>query len=78
MSSLDSVEELLTSRRTDILCVGETWLTSDICNGYITFSGYSLMRCDRRARPKRGPVSNGGGVCIPYRESLAVERLSVK
>ena len=78
MPSLDSVKELLMSRKVDILCVGETWLTSDICNSYLTFPGYSVMRCDRRARPKRGPVSKGGGVCIIYRDTLAVERLPTK
>ena len=78
MPSLDSVKELIASRKLDILCVGETWLTSDICNGYLTFPGYSVMRCDRRVRPKRGPVSKGGGVCIIYRDTLAVERLPIK
>ena len=48
-----------------------------VSDNYLTFPGYSVIRCDRK-RPKRGPVRKGGGVCILYRNSLTVERLTIR
>ena len=72
MPSLDDVKELLATHQIDIMCVSETWLTPDISDSYLTFSGYSVIRSDRK-RPKRGPLRKGGGVCILYRDSLAID-----
>ena len=77
MPSLDDVNELLRTQQIDVLCLGETWLTSEISDSYLVFPGYSVMRCDRK-RPKRGPDRRGGGVCVLFRDSLTVERLAIK
>ena len=35
MPSLDDVKKLLTNHRIDVMCLGETWLTSDIRDSYL-------------------------------------------
>ena len=41
----------------DVLCVTESWLSSDIESPYVSIPGYNLLR---RGRPN----SNGGSVCL--------------
>ena len=77
MPSLDNVKDLLSARNFDVLCIGETWLTPDVSDKFLIFPGYSLLRCDR-TKTKRNVLCRGGGVCIIYRDSLTVEKVSIR
>ena len=55
----------------DFICIGETQLDSTISsdNNNLNISGYNLIRAVHTSNLKRG------GVCIYYKESLAVQTL---
>ena len=69
MPSLDEVNGLLQTNNIDILCVAETWLSTDIDDRYLLFPGYCVSRRDREGR--------GGGLCVIYRDSLVPVELDV-
>ena len=56
----------------DFICISETYLDSTISsdNNDLNISGYNLIRADHPSNSKRG------GVCIYYKESLAVQTLN--
>ena len=76
-SSLDNVRDLLSSMNLDLLCIGETWLTSDVSDKFLIFPGYSIIRLDRK-RTAGGTIRRGGGVCILHRHSITVEKLTIQ
>ena len=64
----------------DILCVSETWLTSDILDRILVFPGYCIHRSDRRVarRTTTEPRSpRGDGVAIITADNLRVTRLDL-
>ena len=56
----------------DFICISETYLDSTISsdNNDLNISGYNLIRADHPSNSKRD------GVCIYYKESLAVQTLN--
>ena len=56
----------------DFICISEKYLDSTISsdNNNLNVSGYNLIRADHPSNSKRG------GVCIYYKQSLAVQTLS--
>ena len=56
----------------DFICISEKYLDSTISsdNNNLNISGYNLIRADHPSNSKRG------GVCIYYKEFLAVQTLS--
>ena len=69
MPSIDDVNVLLDTHKPDILCISETFLGDDVDSKFLIFPGYVVERCDRK--------SNGGGVCIIYRDTMKAETLTV-
>ena len=68
MPSLEDVIIILRDANLDVLCVSETWLSTNISKNFLVFPGYRIIRLDRSAR--------GGGVAIIYREYFRIKRLS--
>ena len=54
----------------DFICISETYLDLTISSDNNNISGYNLIRTDHPSNSK------GGGVCIYYKESLAVQSLN--
>jgi len=52
----------------DIFLLTETWLSNDINNAELNFSGYTIFRCDRSIHSSN--FSRGGGVLIAVRNNL--------
>lgn len=52
----------------DIFLLTETWLSDDINNAELNFSGYTIFRCDRSIHSSN--LSRGGGVLIAVRNNL--------
>lgn len=61
------VESILHTLQLDVICITETWLTSEL--NFCIF-GYNILRSDRIS-------GRGGGVMILYKEGLKVERAQV-
>jgi len=68
---LDEINLLLDDHQIDILCLSETWLSSNILDTFLIFPGYQLIREDRVAR-------RGGGVAILLRNEIRSERLNLR
>ena len=64
---VEEVGRFMSSRGITVFGVAETWLKPSIGDGELTIAHYNLHRKDRLHR-------HGGGVCIYYHESLAVQR----
>lgn len=58
----------MNDRHTDILCISESWLTTDIKDEYVTIPGYTIIRNDK---------GRGGGVCIYIRDIYRVAAINV-
>ena len=60
----------LSAHKFDILCLSETFLDSSISDDdpRLSINGYNLLRCDHPSNSKQG------GVCVYYRDSLALVR----
>ena len=71
-SLLTSLEAYNSVFKYDFVCVSETYLDSTISsdNNNVNISGYNLIRADHPSNSKRG------GVCIYYKESLALQTLN--
>ena len=56
----------------DFFCISETYLDSTISSDMnnLNISGYNLIRADHSSN------SNRGGVCIYYKDSIAVQTLN--
>ena len=71
---LSQLEALNTLHTYDLICLPETWLdstTSIDCND-LSMKGYNLHRVDDPKNVKKG------GVCVYYKETLAVQILQTK
>ena len=68
MVKLSSIADHNTIHKYDFICVSETYLDSPVHtqDRDILINGYNLICADQ-------PNNNRDGVCIYYRESLAVE-----
>ena len=44
------IEVYLNTKDVDVLCLTETWLTSNIPDSFIDFPGYNIFRCDKGER----------------------------
>lgn len=66
-SHLEEIEILINERHIDILCISETWLTSNVQNRFVSIPNFNIYRCDQ---------GRGGGVCIYVREELKVTLVS--
>lgn len=60
-SNLERFQNFVYSEDFDIVCVNETWLSSNVYNAEILHSGYSIVRNDRKTR--------GGGVLLGLKAS---------
>ena len=69
MPKLSSIAAYNSVHKHDFIFISETYLDSSVQSDdrYISFNGYNLIRADHPSNNKRG------GVCIYYRESLAVQ-----
>ena len=58
----------------DLICLSETWLdsTTSIDSSDLSLKGYNLHRADDSENVKKG------GVCVYYKETLAVHFLRTK
>ena len=56
----------------DIICITESWLTTDIDNSFIAIPGYNIFRKDRSSLNSN--KTTGGGVCIFVREGIVSDR----
>ena len=69
MVKLSSIAAYNTIHKYDFICISETYLDSSVPTDDrdTLINGYNLIRADHPSNNKRG------GVCIYYRESLAVQ-----
>ena len=69
MLKLYSIAAYNSINKNDFICISETYLDSSVQSGDtdISINGYNLIHADHPSNTKRG------GVCIYYRESLAVQ-----
>ena len=65
---IDELEVVANVNEADIICITETWLTSDIPDSALSYSNFVLFRNDRT-------VSIGGGVCILVNKNIFCKRL---
>ena len=69
---ITSLEAYNSEFKYDFICISETYLDSTISSDMnnLNISGYNLIRVDHPSNSKRG------GVCIYYKESIAVQTLN--
>ena len=70
VSKIDDIILLLRNHDIDILCISETWLSPQVCDEYLPFPGYKILRCDREGR-------RGGGVAMLFRNECRVQQLTM-
>ena len=68
LANMDEICLLINERKPDILCVSETWLTSDILDQHIAIPNFNVYRYDK---------GRGGGVCIYVTDNLNVTPFNV-
>ncbi|KAF0289843.1 hypothetical protein FJT64_001252 [Amphibalanus amphitrite] len=74
---IDEIRLMLNSHNLDILCLTETFLSSDISDGLLLFPGYRVYRRDR-AVPRRGRTQvRGGGIVVLVRSDIGACELDV-
>lgn len=66
LGNFEEVELLMKEGNADLLCIGETWLTPNIPDRFVTIPGYNMYRFDR---------GRGGGVCIYARDDFTVNSI---
>ena len=66
---IDQLSAFLNTHNFDIVCLGETFLNSEIRDDdeRLAIENYDIFRCDHPSDSKRG------GVCIYYRDHLGLE-----
>ena len=71
---LSQLEAYNTVHSDDLICLSETWLdsTTSINSNDLSLKGYNLHRVDDPDSVKKG------GVCVYYKETLAVHFLQTK
>ena len=65
------LESFVAIHKFDIICISETFLNNTYEDNDLNLNGYSLLRADHPSNPKRG------GVCICYKETLALKVISI-
>ena len=68
-SSVDYIRDVLIEKDQLFIALTETWL-QDHTEAELKIEGYSLFRCDRQRKRKRGRSS--GGVCVYMRDDYAM------
>ena len=63
------IELLLKDNDIDVLCLTETWLSSNIPDTFVDVQGYKIYRCDK---------GRGGGVCIYVKDCLTVNLCNLR
>ena len=64
------LESFVAMHKFDIICISETLLNNTYEDNDLNLNGYSLLRADHPSNAKRG------GVCIYYKETLALKMIS--
>ena len=64
MPKLDELRGLTETESPDVICIVETWLSSDVSDNELVISDYQILRRDRDC--------HGGGVMMYVHSSLAV------
>ena len=64
----NEIEVFLNGRDVDVLCLTETWLTSNIPDSFIDFPNDTVYRCDK---------GRGGGCCIYVKSTLSVNKCTL-
>ena len=62
-SKVDELNLIITAKNVDIVCLTETWLSSEIEDDLVNVSGYTLTRNDRLRR-------KGGGTALYIRKDI--------
>ena len=70
-SKFTQLKAYIPMHKHDFICLLETYLDSTIPDNFLEIDGYNLVRPDHPNNIKRG------GVCIYYKESLAVRVISL-
>ena len=65
------LESFVAMHKFDIICISETFLNNTYEDNDLNLNGYSLLRADHPSNAKRG------GVCIYYKETLALKMISI-
>ena len=74
-TKLDDVWLLVRQNSLDILVISETWLTSQISDDILIFSGFKVFRADRK-QPKPGRTqTRGGGLAFLVHEDVLATQL---
>lgn len=69
MSKFSEFKMCFENSKIDIICVTESWLTSDINDNLIDVDGYNLIRLDRT-------YSRGGGICVYLKNDINYKLVS--
>ena len=64
-------EDFVAMHKFDIICISETFLNNTYEDNDLNLNGYNLLRADHPSNAKRG------GVCIYYKEILALRMISI-
>ena len=65
MRKLDDLKGIIETESPDIICIVETWLSSDILDNELAVSNYQIFRRDRNR--------HGGGVMMYVHSCLTVD-----
>ena len=74
----EEVTALIDCQKTSIIFLTETWLTDNVLDSHLAFSGYTLHRADRSAPRKSSTVIRGGGVAILTSDAVKTEHLNIR
>ena len=74
---LDDVRLLIRQNCLDILVVTETWLTKQISDDILIFSGFQVIRADRRLAKRGRERVRGGGIAFIVHEDITMTRLDL-
>ena len=67
---MDELALIVATHKPGVICLTETWLSSDIENHIVRLAGYSLVRSDRLNR-------KGGGVLVYIHEDIVFEEIDL-
>ena len=65
-------ESFVAMHKFDIICLSETFLNNTYENKDLNLNGYNLLRADHPSNSKKG------GICIYYKEILALKVISIR
>ncbi len=69
-SNIDELNIIVDKCNPDIVCLTETWLSSDVDNDLVRLNNFSPVRSDRKER-------KGGGTAIYIREGIVFEEVTL-